>query len=99
MAVVGGSDDNLEVAVVIHVQPGAAKTEVAGRYGDALRVRVQAPAADHKATDAAAALIAEVLGVPRRQVTVESGFTSRRKRLRARGVSRLAVARVEEAAR
>jgi uncharacterized protein YggU (UPF0235/DUF167 family) len=53
---------------------------VGGRYGgDALVVAVQAPAVDGRATQAALAALADALDIPRREVTLVSGATSRTK--------------------
>jgi uncharacterized protein (TIGR00251 family) len=65
--------------VEIRVRPGASRTVVGGRYGDALVVRVTARAVDQKATDAALRAVAEAFGVPRRQVRLVTGATSRTK--------------------
>jgi uncharacterized protein (TIGR00251 family) len=37
------------VVLVLHVQPGAKRTEVAGVHGDALKIRLAAPPVDGKA--------------------------------------------------
>ena len=63
----------------IHVKPGSARTGVGGRHGDALAVSVAARAVDGKATEAALRAVAEAFGVPRRDVTLVTGATSRRK--------------------
>jgi uncharacterized protein (TIGR00251 family) len=65
----------------IHVQPGARRTEVAGVHGDALKIRINAPALEDRANDALIEFIAERLGVPRRDVTLASGSRSREKKL------------------
>jgi uncharacterized protein (TIGR00251 family) len=65
----------------IHVQPGAKRTEVAGLHGDALKVRVAAPASEDRANEALVAFIAEALGVARRDVAIASGGHSREKRV------------------
>lgn len=74
------------VRIRIHVQPGASKTELAGRYGDALRVRVATAPVDGKANDALLRHLATVLGVPRRAVEITAGLTSRRKVVNVTGV-------------
>ncbi|MBA2615902.1 MAG: DUF167 domain-containing protein [Actinobacteria bacterium] len=61
------------------VSPGAGRTEVVGRLGDAWKVRVAAPPERGRANAELAALLAEILGVPRRDVTVVAGGASRRK--------------------
>ena len=66
----------------IHCQPGAKRTEVAGVYGEALRIRVAAPAVEGNANAALIAFLAEAFGVPQRAVTVVRGDTARRKIVR-----------------
>jgi len=62
------------------VKPGAGRTRVGGRYGEAtLVVAVQARAVDGKATAAALEALAKALGCPSRDVTLVSGTTSRTK--------------------
>jgi uncharacterized protein len=65
----------------VFVQPRAAKDEVVGFQGDALKVKVRAPADQGKANRAVCELIAEMVGVPRRDVVVVSGGASRHKRI------------------
>lgn len=80
-------DASGDVLLQLHVQPGARKTEIAGRHGDALKVRLAAPPVDGKANDCLIAFVAERLGVPKAGVELVSGSTSRRKRLRVRGTT------------
>jgi uncharacterized protein (TIGR00251 family) len=68
-----------EVRLPIRVRPGASRTQVGGRYGDAVVVKVAARAVDGKATEAALRTLAEALGVRRRDVRLVSGATSRDK--------------------
>ena len=63
----------------IHATPGAKRTEAAGEYGGALRVRLGAPPVDGKANAALIDFLADRLGVARGEVTLKSGQTSRRK--------------------
>lgn len=52
-----------------------------GRYGDALKVRVCAPAESGRANTACRRLLADVLGVQVEQIRIRSGNTARRKRI------------------
>ena len=76
--------------ISIHVQPGARRTEVAGIHGDALKVRVAAPALEDRANEALIAFIAERLGVAKRDVALVSGARSREKRFEIRAACDLA---------
>ena len=66
-------------SLTIRVQPGAARSEVVGPYGDALRVRVAGPAVDGKANAELVRFLAEQLGLPARAVAITRGDTSRTK--------------------
>ena len=72
--------------ILVHAQPGARRTEVAGVHADALKIRVAAPALEDRANAALVEFIAEKLEVARRDVTLESGARSREKRFRVAGV-------------
>jgi uncharacterized protein len=63
----------------VHLQPRASKDEIAGMRGGALRVRVTAPPVDGLANQALIDFLSRELGVPRRNVCIVSGFSSRTK--------------------
>lgn len=65
--------------LTLHVQPNARKSEVAGLHGDALKVRIAAPAADNKANAELVAFLSETLAIPKSAITIRHGATSRRK--------------------
>ena len=65
----------------LHVQPGAARTEFAGEYGGRVKVRLAAPPVDGKANAALVEFLAEYYGVPKRNVRIVAGASSRRKRI------------------
>ena len=69
----------------MRVRPGAARTAVGGRHGDALVVCVTAPPAGGAATQAVLRAAAEAFGVPRRDVTLVTGATSRDKVIEVAG--------------
>ena len=68
-----------KITLTLHIQPGAKKTEVAGVYGDALKIRLAAPPVDGKANAALISFVAERLALSKSAVTLKSGQTSRRK--------------------
>lgn len=65
--------------LTIRAQPGASRSEVAGPYGEALRIRLAAPANDGKANAELVRFLARTLGVPPRLVTLVRGQASRDK--------------------
>ena len=80
-------DADGSIVLAIHAQPGAKRTEVAGLHGDALKVRVAAPALEDRANEALVEFLAERFKVPKRNVTLLSGHKSREKRFAIAGAS------------
>ena len=74
------------VVVAVHVHPGAGRSEIVGRHGDALKVRVSSPPVEGRANDAVAELVARTLGCKPAAVEVVGGRTSRDKRVQVTGV-------------
>ena len=74
------------VELLVLVQPRASRSRVLGEHGGYLKIQLAAPPVDGAANAALLELLAGLLGVPRRQVTLVSGESSRRKRVRAAGV-------------
>ncbi len=68
------------------VVPRAARTEIVGWLGGALKVRIAAPPTDGQANAALEALLAAALGLPRKAVRVASGHGSPRKKLAIDGL-------------
>jgi len=73
------------LAVAIHAQPGAKRTEVAGVHGEALRIRIAAPPVEGRANEALVEFLARLFEVARRDVVLVAGETSRQKRFEIRG--------------
>lgn len=67
----------------MHVVPGASKSEVKGRYGDAVKIRVAAPAEGGRANRALVDLIEATTGGSAELI---GGSTSRTKTVLVRGV-------------
>jgi uncharacterized protein (TIGR00251 family) len=76
-----------DVVLRLHVQPGAGRSAVVGRHGDALKVKVSAPPAGGRANAAVMTLVAETFGVPEAQLELTGGASSRSKRVRISGVA------------
>jgi uncharacterized protein (TIGR00251 family) len=68
--------------LVLRVQPRAREDALGEPFGDALKVRLQAPPVDGKANARLTAFLADLFGVPRRQVSILGGEGARSKILR-----------------
>lgn len=75
------------LVLAVHAQPGAKRTEVAGVHGEALKIRVAAPALEDRANEALVEFLAERFAVPRRQVRLTGGARSREKRFEIEGAA------------
>jgi uncharacterized protein (TIGR00251 family) len=67
------------VAIHVHAQPGAKRTEIAGLHGDCIKVRLASPPVDGKANACLIEFLARRLGVRRNQVSITRGTSGRRK--------------------
>lgn len=73
------------ITLILHVQPGAKQTTVAGLHGEALKIRLAAPPIDGRANEALLRFIADTFKVPLRDVELQRGEQSRHKRVTVRG--------------
>ena len=71
----------------LHVTPGAREDSLAGWRGDSLRVKVRAPPEKGRANEAALRLLARRLNLPRSQLALVRGATSRDKLIEVEGLS------------
>ncbi|MCI0525644.1 MAG: DUF167 domain-containing protein [Acidobacteria bacterium] len=78
-------DDGISFAV--RVQPRSSKSGVAGELDGALKIRLAAPPVDGEANEELIRLLAKLFGVPRQQITLISGQTSKNKLVRVSGIS------------
>ena len=70
----------------LRVSPGARSNAVVGRHGDGWKVRVTAAPEGGKANDAVLMLLAERLDLPRKNLTLVSGPSSRDKIVELDGI-------------
>ncbi len=71
----------------VHVQPRAGRNEVAGVYGAAIKIRLQAPPVEGRANAALIAFLAQRLGLRERDVEIISGHSGHHKRIAVRGLT------------
>ncbi len=79
-----------QLTLTLHVQPNARRSAIAGFHGDALKIRIAAPAVDNKANAALIEFLSETLAVPKSAIAIRRGATSRRKVVEITGGPELA---------
>ncbi len=65
--------------VAIHTTPNAPRSEVIGRHGDAVKLKLHAPAVEGRANEELIRFLAETLGLTRGAITLVRGGKSRQK--------------------
>ncbi|HEX5045585.1 MAG TPA: DUF167 domain-containing protein [Gammaproteobacteria bacterium] len=80
--------------IAVKVVPRAARDEIVGWLGSALKVRIAAPPTEGRANAALESFLADALGVPRRAVRVTSGHGAARKLVDVDGLERPDVERL-----
>ena len=75
----------------VRVQPRAARSELAGEYGDAIRIRLAAPPVDGAANDELVSFLSNTFAVARKSVTILAGEASRSKLIEIDGITERAV--------
>jgi len=81
-----------ELLLTLRIQPRASRDEIAGPYGDALKVRITAPPVDGKANAHLLRFLADLFGVPPSAVELISGESGRDKRVKISRPKRLPAA-------
>jgi len=88
------SDDTLNITkkdgqflFSVKVVPGSSKTEIAGIYNSMLKVRLCAAPEKGKANQALVKLLSGKLNVPKNQITITAGLTSKVKQISVKNIT------------
>jgi uncharacterized protein (TIGR00251 family) len=73
--------------LAIKAVPNAPRSAVVGWLGDALKIKIHAPALEGRANEALCEFLAGELDLPKRAVTVARGDKSRQKLVRIAGLT------------
>jgi uncharacterized protein (TIGR00251 family) len=84
------------VRLSVRVQPRASRNEIAGRYGDGIKIRLTAPPVDGAANEALVKFLARALDIPATSVTIVAGASARTKVVELVGVTEDRVRRLEQ---
>jgi uncharacterized protein (TIGR00251 family) len=82
----------------LRVSPRSRRPGIAGRHGDAWKVRVAEPPEDGRANEAVLELLAKTLDLPRSRFALVSGHTSREKIVVLDGVEQAQTERLLDSA-
>jgi len=88
--------DRNVLCIRLHVQPGARKTEVAGKHGESLKVPVAAPPVEQRANTVLIEFLGESLGVPASRVKIIRGARGRSKTVEILGPGALALKAIQD---
>ncbi len=70
-----------------HIVPNAKQNKVMGERGDAIKIKLRAPALEGKANAAVRSFLAEELKISERSIVLERGQKSRQKIIHVEGLS------------
>lgn len=73
--------------IVVYCQPGARQTRLAGVHDGKPKIQLRAPPVDGEANRALIEFLHELCDVPRALITIDSGASSRTKRVNIEGLS------------
>ena len=79
--------DSAGTLIKVKVIPRSSRTEMLGKENDIYRMKLTDPPVEGKANKAVIELLAEKLGVPKREIEIVSGKTGRLKTIRIRGLT------------
>ena len=77
----------MKATLRLRIVPNAKRSEVIGEYGEALKIKIQAPALEGKANDALRAFLCDRLQLPAASVELVAGAKSRDKTVSIMGLS------------
>jgi hypothetical protein len=89
-------DGATRIILALYVQPNARCNQIVGRHGEALKVKIQAPACEGKANCQVIEFISQLLELSSRQVELISGAKSRHKRLAISGDVKQLLAKLQQ---
>lgn len=87
MAMLNITEKDGRITFEVRVVPRAARTELAGEIGNAVKIRVASPPVDGAANAELIKFLAKMLGVAKSGVEIVSGQTSKTKRIQITGVT------------
>lgn len=78
-----------ELIIKIKVEPRSSKSAIVGPYGDALKVKLTSPPVEGKANKELIDLLSKELKIPKRDIEIISGQSSKNKVVRIIGINKI----------
>lgn len=72
-------DGNGRWVLSLYIQPNASRTEISGLHDGALKIKIAAPPADHRANDALLEFLGKSFKVSKKQIVLKQGAHARQK--------------------
>ena len=82
------SENGNVITLTVRVIPRASRSEIVGEHGDALKIKLVSPPVDGAANEELIKLLARSFGVPKSDVAITAGHTSKTKKVRITGIAR-----------
>jgi uncharacterized protein (TIGR00251 family) len=79
------SEENRGLTFAVQIVPRASRSEIAGEYNGALRIRIAAPPVEGAANRELIRLLAKTFNLPKKAVVIVSGAASKSKIVRIEG--------------
>ena len=78
--------NNNSLIIKIKVEPRSSKSGIVGPYGDALKVKLTSPPVEGKANKELVEVLSKEYGVPKKNIEIISGQSSKNKTVKLIGV-------------
>jgi len=80
-------ENDVSITFSVRVIPRSPKAEIVGEYDGALKIKLKSPPVDGAANDELIRFLSKLLAVPKANIEIISGETSRSKRIRVLGIT------------
>ena len=80
-------ENDVSVTFSVRVIPRSPKTEIVGEYYGALKIKLKSPPVDGAANNELIRFLSKLLEVPKANIEIVAGETTRSKRIRVSGIT------------
>ena len=80
------TENDTSITFTVRVIPRSSRTEIVGEHDGALKIKLKSPPVDGAANEELIRFLSKLLSVPRSNIEIVNGETSRSKRMRVSGI-------------